>query len=91
VGFHPKGLGEDTIIVRTRTNIQKSCGPVGIASGRRSYKCFVSLGIKMGPVLATEGKLRQIATNTTSLQCVEANGAGVVASNDGKRTNDGVF
>ena len=45
----------------------------------------------MGPVLATEGELRQTATNTTSWQCLEANGVGAVASNDGKWTNDGVF
>jgi hypothetical protein len=44
----------------------------------------------MGPVLATEGELRQTVTNTASWQCVEANGARA-ASNDGKRTNDGVF
>ena len=45
----------------------------------------------MGPVLATEGELRQTANLTASQQCVEANGTGAVASNDGKRTNDGVF
>ena len=45
----------------------------------------------MGLVLATEGKVRQTATNTVSWQCVEANGVGVVVSNDGKRTNGGVF
>jgi hypothetical protein len=49
------------------------------------------LRLKMGPVLATEGKLRQTASRTASQQCVEANGAGAVASNDGKQTNDGVF
>ncbi len=49
-----------------------------------------SLRIKMGPVLTTEGELRQTATNT-GCQCVEANGAGAVASNNGKWTNDGVF
>ncbi len=43
----------------------------------------------MGLVLATEGKLRQIATHTTSQQCVEVNGAGVGASDDGKGTNNG--
>ena len=45
----------------------------------------------MGPVLATEGELRQTATNTASWQCVEANGTWAVATNDGKQTNDGVF
>ena len=39
----------------------------------------------MGPVLATEGELRQTGTNTMLQQCVKANGAGAVASNDGKR------
>ena len=29
MGFHPKGSGEDTSIVRTTTSIQKLCGPVG--------------------------------------------------------------
>ncbi len=43
----------------------------------------------MGPVLATEGELRQTATYTEGRQCVEANGAGAGASNDGKGTNDG--
>ena len=41
----------------------------------------------MGPVIATEGELRQTASRTASRQCVEANGAGAVASNDGKQTN----
>ena len=45
----------------------------------------------MGPVLATEGKLRQIATHTMSRQCVKANGAGAGSSNDGKRLSDGVI
>ena len=45
----------------------------------------------MSPMLVTEGELRQTATHNASRQCVEANGAGVVASNDGKWTNDGVF
>ncbi len=43
----------------------------------------------MGPVLATEGELRQTATHTASRQCVEANGAGTGASDDGKGTNNG--
>ncbi len=41
----------------------------------------------MGPVLATEGELRQTASRTASRQCVKANGAGAVASDDGKQTN----
>jgi hypothetical protein len=51
----------------------------------------ISLRLEMGPVHATKGELRQTASRTASRQCVEANGAGAVASNDGKRTNDGVF
>ncbi len=47
----------------------------------------ISLRLKMGPVLTTEGKLRQTGSCTASRQCVEANGAGAVASNDGKQTN----
>ncbi len=47
--------------------------------------------LKMGPVLATEGDLRQSATHAASQQCVEVNGAGAGASNDGKQTNDGVI
>ena len=47
----------------------------------------ISLRLKMGPVLATEGELRQTASRTASRQCVEANGAGAVASDDGKQTN----
>ncbi len=45
----------------------------------------------MGPVLATEGELHQTASHTVSQQCVEANGAGAGASNDGKQTNDGII
>jgi hypothetical protein len=41
----------------------------------------------MGPVLATEGELSQTASCTASRQCVEANGARAVVSNDGKQTN----
>ena len=50
-----------------------------------------SLRLKMGEVLATKGELRQTASRTASQQCVEANGVGAVASNDGKWTNDGIF
>ena len=46
----------------------------------------------MGPVvLATEGELRQTASRTASQQCAEANGAGAVASNDGKQMKDGLY
>jgi hypothetical protein len=51
----------------------------------------ISLRLKMGPVHATEGELRLTASPTASRQCVEANGAWAVASNDGEQTNDGVF
>ncbi len=44
---------------------------------------------KMGPVLATEGELRQTETCAHCRQCVKANGAGAGAFNDGKWTNDG--
>ncbi len=43
----------------------------------------------MGPMLATEGKLDQIAAHTTSQQCVKGAGAGVRASNDWKQVNKG--
>jgi hypothetical protein len=49
----------------------------------------ILLCLKMGPVLATEGELRQTATHTASRQCVEANGARAGASDDGKGTNNG--
>jgi hypothetical protein len=42
----------------------------------------------MNPMLITEGELCQTATHTASRQCVEANGAGAGASDDGKGTND---
>ncbi len=45
----------------------------------------------MGPVLSTEGKLRQTATYTVGRQCVEANGAGAGVSNNGNQTNDRVI
>ncbi len=43
----------------------------------------------MSPMLVTEGELRQTATHIASRQCVEANGAGAGASDNGKGTNDG--
>ncbi len=43
----------------------------------------------MGPMLATEGKLDQIAAHTTSRQCVKGAGAGVRAFNDQKQANKG--
>ncbi len=46
---------------------------------------------KMGPVLATEGELRQTKTCTRCQQCVDANGAGAGAFNDGKWTTDGAI
>ena len=45
----------------------------------------------MGPVLATEGELRQTETCARCRQCVEANGAGSGAFIDGKWTNDGAI
>jgi hypothetical protein len=45
----------------------------------------------MGPALAKEGEFYQTASRTANRQCVEANGAGAGASNDGKQTNDGVI
>ena len=45
----------------------------------------------MGPVLATEGELRQTATNTAADSVSRLMVRGQVAVNDGKRTNDGVF
>ena len=50
-----------------------------------------SLRLKMGPVLATEGELRQTATNTAADSVSRLMVRGQVAVNDGKRTNDGVF
>jgi hypothetical protein len=49
----------------------------------------ILLRLKMGPVLATEGEFRQTTTHTASQQCVEANGAGAGASDNGKGTNNG--
>jgi hypothetical protein len=43
----------------------------------------------MGPMLATEGKLDQIAACTTSRQSVASAGAGARASNDRKQANKG--
>jgi hypothetical protein len=40
--------------------------------------------LKMGPVLATEVESHQTEIYTPSQECVEANGAGGRASNDGK-------
>ncbi len=45
----------------------------------------------MGPVLATESRLHQTETYTSSQQCVKANGVGVRVSNDGKWTNESVI
>jgi hypothetical protein len=43
----------------------------------------------MGPMLATEGKLDQIAGHTASRQCVEGASAGVRRSNDRKQAKEG--
>jgi hypothetical protein len=43
--------------------------------------------LKMGQVLATEGKLYQTKRCTCCRWCVKGNGARVGASNNGKRTN----
>ncbi len=49
------------------------------------YKYFNSEMFEMGLVLVTdEGKLHQTETYTPSWQCVEVNGAGAEASNNGK-------
>jgi len=45
----------------------------------------------MVPVLATEGELDQTETFTHCRRCVEANGAGAGAFNDGKWSNDGAI
>jgi hypothetical protein len=66
VDFHPKGSGEDTSIVRTTTTFKNRVGRW--ESRRDAVVTNVSfpLRIKMGPVLATEGELRQTATSTAS-------------------------
>ncbi len=43
----------------------------------------------MSQMLVTESELHQTVTHTASRQCVEANGAGGGASDDGKGMNDG--
>ncbi len=43
----------------------------------------------MGPMLATEGELDQIAAHTTSQQSVKGAGAGARASNDWKQAKEG--
>ncbi len=43
----------------------------------------------MGPMLATEGELDQIAARTASRQCVKGAGAGARVSNDWKQANEG--
>jgi hypothetical protein len=73
--------------------------PMHFIDQRRRPSCWdivvtnvmISLCLKMGPVLATEGKLHQTLSRTTSRQCVEANGVGAGVSNNGKQTNNGVF
>jgi hypothetical protein len=43
----------------------------------------------MGPVLASLGELHQTKTHYHCQWCVEGNGAGAGASDDGKQTNRG--
>ena len=43
----------------------------------------------MGPVLATEGKLHQTKMYIRCQWCVNGNGSGTGASDDGKQTNEG--
>ena len=57
VGFHPKVPGEVISIVRTTTDIQKSRGPVGITSGRRSYKNFIFTLYKNGTGARHRGRI----------------------------------
>jgi hypothetical protein len=45
----------------------------------------------MVPVLATWGELDQTETCASCRQCVEANGAGAGAFNNGKWSNDGAI
>ena len=45
----------------------------------------------MGPMLATEGELRQTETCARYRQCVEANGVGAGAFIDRKWSNDGAI
>jgi hypothetical protein len=54
-------------------------------------KLKISWRLKMGTVLATDGKLCQTKTCTCCQWCVEGNGAGAGASDDGKRTNNGAI
>ncbi len=42
----------------------------------------------MGPILATEGELDQIAARTASRQCFEGAGARARVSNDWKQANE---
>ncbi len=50
----------------------------------------ISQHLKMGRVLATEGKFHQTEMYAPSLQCVEATSVGVGASNEGKWMNKSV-
>jgi hypothetical protein len=59
--------------------------------GVDSRNASISSSLKMVPVLATEGKLDQTETFARCRQCVEANGAGAGAFNDGKWSNDGAI
>ena len=85
-------LGTRALAFREPRKSQRSFGQRRRPSCRDAVVTNVtnSLRLKIGPVLATEGELRQTASRTASRQCVEANGAGAVASSDGKQTNNGV-
>ena len=59
--------------------------------GVDSRNVSISSSSKMVPVLAIEGKLDQTETFARCQQCVEANGTGAGAFNDGKWSNDGAI
>ncbi len=59
-----------------------------IATGHQPYKINNFTTFKMGPVLTTEGELHQTKTYTCCRWCVEGNGAGAGASNNGRWMNE---
>ena len=90
-GFTQRGQGKTLALSVQQQTFKNRVGRWELRRYAVVTNVSFSLCIKMGLVLATEVKVRQTATNTVSWQCVEANGVGVVASNDGKQTNGGVF
>ena len=90
-GFTQRGQGKTLALSAQQQTFKNRVGRWKSRRDAVVANVSFSLRVKMGPVLATEGELRQTATNTAADSVSRLMVRGQVAVNDGKRTNDGVF